>query len=125
MNYNKLKELQIDTKVSVEDMAVIAEMSKVGYEKMLKRKTCTVEKLELIAKHFNVPVSYFFDETGAKPGQRVDEMRVVEELQGKYEILQVKLDGATALVESQKETIAALKGEPKKENLPENSKEAV
>ena len=61
MNYNRIKELQRKTKVTNEELAAVVEMSKVGFEKMLKLETCKVSTIELLADYFKVPISYFYD----------------------------------------------------------------
>lgn len=67
MNYSRIKELQRQTKVSNKELALKLKMSVPGFEKMLKLETCTVSTLEMIANHFNVQASYFFDEKVEKP----------------------------------------------------------
>lgn len=61
MNYNKIKELQQQKKVSNRKIAKAIGMSDVGYGKMLENNSCDVETLEAIATFFKIPVSYFFD----------------------------------------------------------------
>jgi transcriptional regulator with XRE-family HTH domain len=45
-------------------IARIMDMTGTGYREMLKNQTMKVETLEKVARHFNLPVSYFFDEVG-------------------------------------------------------------
>jgi len=62
MNYNRLVFLQEKQKLSDDAMGEIIEMSGPGYKKMIKKGTATVKYIEIYAQHFNVPVSYFFEE---------------------------------------------------------------
>lgn len=65
MNYNRLQELVDGTKVGKIDFYKSIKMSKVGFDKMVKQKSCKVATLEAIARYFSKPISYFFtDETG-------------------------------------------------------------
>lgn len=67
MNYNKIKILQEQEKVSNRKIAKEIGMSDVGYGKMLDKKSCDVATLEAIARFFKVSVSYFFDEDEKQP----------------------------------------------------------
>lgn len=64
MNYKKLKELVEKENLSQNKAATAFGMSAPGYKEMLENQTMKVETLEKVAKHFNVPVSWFFDEDG-------------------------------------------------------------
>lgn len=61
MNYNKIKELQEQNKVSNREISKKIGMSDVGYGKMLDKKTCDVATLESIADFFKVSVCEFFE----------------------------------------------------------------
>ncbi len=62
LNYKKIKELQLQKKVSNRKISKSIGMTDVGYGKMLDNKTCDVATLEAIARFFKVPVKYFFEE---------------------------------------------------------------
>jgi transcriptional regulator with XRE-family HTH domain len=64
MNYKKLKELVDKENLSQNKAAAAFGMSAPGYKEMLDNQTMKVETLEKVARHFNLPVSYFFDEVG-------------------------------------------------------------
>jgi hypothetical protein len=44
-------------------MGEIAGMSGTGYDKMIKKQTCTVETLEKFAEYFKISLAFFFDES--------------------------------------------------------------
>lgn len=62
MDYNKLWSLINKENLSKRAAAKVANMSPYGFNMMMERKTMSVETLELLAKHFGVPVNYFFEE---------------------------------------------------------------
>jgi transcriptional regulator with XRE-family HTH domain len=62
MNYKKLKELVEKENLSQNKAATAFGMSAPGYKDMIENQTMKVETLEKIATHFQIPVSYFFDE---------------------------------------------------------------
>jgi transcriptional regulator with XRE-family HTH domain len=62
MNYKRLKELVDKENLSQNKAAAAFGMSAPGYKEMLDNQTMKVETLEKVARHFNLPVSYFFDE---------------------------------------------------------------
>jgi transcriptional regulator with XRE-family HTH domain len=126
MNYSKIRQLQKMNKVSNREISVVVGLTDTGYGKMLENETCTVSTLEKIATYFKVPVSYFFD---------------LEEKPQAYKPIETKVDVAEdgcpfcrlkddviasqkETIETQKETIAALKGEHKKETQPTSGKKA-
>lgn len=124
MEYWKIKKCirevldQNNEKISDRAEARVIKMSQKGYTSMMEKHTMSVKKLEQIAAIFNKQVSYFFvtdkiEEKEDKTYRIADPVNVVEEPYNcnKCAVLQAKLDGASALIESQKETIAALRGE--------------
>ena len=120
---DKIKTLQKNTKVSTEELAVVIGLSKVGLEKIFRLKSCKVSTLEKLANYFKVPVSYFFDEPQLKTLVAEETLNVAYEPCPNCAAMQAKIDKLNDdLIASQKETIAALKGEVKKEIPPTNSK---
>lgn len=65
MNYEKLKGLIRKENLSQNKAATAFKMSSPGFSEMMAKQTMKVDTLEIIAKYFNVPVSYFFDEIDA------------------------------------------------------------
>jgi transcriptional regulator with XRE-family HTH domain len=62
MNYKKLNDLIRENNLTQNKAAAAFGVSSPGLREMIDNKTMKVETLEKIAKYFNVPVSYFFDE---------------------------------------------------------------
>lgn len=62
MNYNKIEYLRKEKKVSLPEFSASIGMSKSGFEKMMREKTCKVSTLEAIADYFSKPILYFFDD---------------------------------------------------------------
>jgi transcriptional regulator with XRE-family HTH domain len=62
MNYKKLTDLVSEENLSDNKIARVMDMTGTGYRDMLKNKSMKVDTLEKVARHFKVPVSYFFDE---------------------------------------------------------------
>lgn len=64
MNYNRIKSLAKERKVSIKRLAEqYAEMSEVGFHQAIRNDTLTIRVLELIAKKFEVSMCYFFDDS--------------------------------------------------------------
>jgi len=61
MDYNKVWSLINKDESSKRFMAKAIGMSPFGFNKMMENKTMTVQKLEVIAQHFNKSMAYFFD----------------------------------------------------------------
>lgn len=61
MDYNKIWSLINKDESSKRFMAKAIGMSPFGFNKMMENQTMTVQKLEVIAQHFNKPMAYFFD----------------------------------------------------------------
>ena len=61
MDYNKIWSLINKDESSKRFMAKAIGMSPFGFNKMMENKTMTVQKLEVIAQHFNKSMAYFFD----------------------------------------------------------------
>ena len=62
MNYEKIEQLIKKENLTQNKAAAAFGMSSPGFKEMLDNKTMKVETLEKIAKYFNVPVSYFFED---------------------------------------------------------------
>lgn len=62
MNYSRIEKLRKNRRVTLEELAEALHMTKNGYEKMIKQESCKVSTLESIAKYFEVPVIYFYEE---------------------------------------------------------------
>ena len=107
-------------KVTDRAEARVIKMSQKGYTSMMEKHTMSVKKLEEVASILNKEVSFFFvkSEKEEKPGKeyveaaKVVKMDVANEPCSNCAVLQKKIDQLNAdLIESQKETIAALRGE--------------
>jgi len=61
MDYNRIWSLINKDESSKRFMAKAIGMSPFGFNKMMENKTMTVQKLEVIAQHFNKSMAYFFD----------------------------------------------------------------
>lgn len=115
MNYSKLRQLQKMNKISNREISVVVGLTDTGYGKMLENETCTVSTLEKIANYFKVPVSYFFDEQKPLTYAENERSNVANEPCPFCEVLKAKNEGLEALLEAKNETIAALRGDAKKE----------
>jgi len=62
IDHSKIKEMQVQRKLSNRKFARMIKMSDTGYAKMIENKTCKMEKLKTIADFFELPVSYFLKE---------------------------------------------------------------
>ena len=62
MIYSKLTILKNRLKAPRKDFAEILGVTVTGLDTKLKNETFTVKDIEIIANHFNVPISYFFEE---------------------------------------------------------------
>jgi transcriptional regulator with XRE-family HTH domain len=82
MNYNRIKKLMEDNKVTAQMLCANTKISISGFWKMLEKETMKVKTLEQIADYFNVSISYFFDDdvsdndkyqiVNKKPGKQVE-----------------------------------------------------
>jgi len=93
----------------------------------MKHGNWTPDEVEILADYFGRTIAYYFDKEEKQQKILVGEeiLNVANEPCNKCEVLQAKLDGANALVESQKQTIAALQGEHKKETPDASIAQAV
>ena len=66
MNYNKIRLLTKERKLSIRKLCVQAGITDVGFRKMTEKNTMKIETLEKIAKALDVSPVYFFD-TDGKP----------------------------------------------------------
>jgi transcriptional regulator with XRE-family HTH domain len=66
MNYSKIEYLRKENKVTIPELAEKIGMSKSGFEKMMRERSCKVSTLESIAAYFCKPIVYFFDEDDTK-----------------------------------------------------------
>lgn len=64
MNYNLIRDLMKQKKISIRKVCQQIEVTESGLWKMLKNETLQVSVLEKIANALEVPVSLFFNETG-------------------------------------------------------------
>ncbi len=62
MNYNKIRELCVDKRISLRKLAAKIEMSQPGFMRMLKSESMSVSTLEKIAKALKTPPGDFFDD---------------------------------------------------------------
>lgn len=62
MNYQLIDKLIKEKDLTRSGFAIKMGWSPTGFSQMINNRTMKVETLEFIAKYFNVPVSYFFDE---------------------------------------------------------------
>lgn len=62
MYINKIKMLLKDKKVNLYELADAIGMSRQGFAKTLEGNSLKVSTLESIAKYFNLPITYFFEE---------------------------------------------------------------
>jgi len=93
MNYKKLKELVEKENLSQNKAAVVFGMSAPGYKDMIENHTMKVDTLEKVAKHFNTPVSYFFDEQEPEvqeppAGYKTNGCKLCEEKEKRIELLE-------------------------------------
>lgn len=85
VNYNRIRELRYQNKVTEEELAAAIGLSIGGYQKMMKLETCTVSRLETIADFFKVPVTYFFEEDlPSNYDPRAEKKQTVKEKRGSY-----------------------------------------
>lgn len=61
MNYNKIRELVVDKRLSLRKLAMKVGMTQPGFMRMLKNESMTVETLERVAAALKVPISEFFE----------------------------------------------------------------
>ena len=93
MNYKKLVDLLKEKNLSDNKIARIIDMTGTGYRDMLKNHTMKVDTLEKVAKHFNTPVSYFFDEQEPEvqeppAGYKTNGCKLCEEKEKRIELLE-------------------------------------
>lgn len=62
MNFNKIKFLSDEKNISLKKLCVEIDVTEQGLQKMFANNSMKIETLEKIAKVFDVPVSYFFDD---------------------------------------------------------------
>jgi len=96
MEYRKLEKLRKEKKVTYEELANYLGMSRPGFSKMIKNKTCTVEQLEKLADFFNVSILWFFDsENLASEPKAVynssEQYRIIKDLRIANDLLVEKL----------------------------------
>jgi transcriptional regulator with XRE-family HTH domain len=112
MNYKKLIDLVSEENLSDNKIARIMDMSGTGYREMLKNQTMKVETLEKVARHFNVPVSYFFDEPATelnepRPEYKTNCCELCREKDKQIEELKHDKEWLKSQIEVKKETGAA------------------
>ena len=64
MDFDKIKNIAKKRQVTLKELSDNIEMSEANFYKCIKRGSIETKHLEKIAKFLNVPVSYFFEETG-------------------------------------------------------------
>jgi transcriptional regulator with XRE-family HTH domain len=62
LNYNKIKSLASENKISLKELADKINLSEQGLHSGIKKQTLSVTNLEKIAEVLEVPVSYFFED---------------------------------------------------------------
>lgn len=68
MDYSKIRVLMMQRNFSLRNMARTIGVSDSGFKSMMERDTMTIQTLEKISQVFDVPITYFFDDstTGKK-----------------------------------------------------------
>jgi len=121
---NRIKLISEQNKLSIRKLCSELGITEVGFAKMFKNDSLKVATLDKIAKYFNVPVSYFFEEGEVKVGTviqngtngiminngNVQHFSNMKEAEKEVEYLKKENEHLRALVESKQETIDALKG---------------
>jgi len=112
MNYKKMVDLVKEQNLSDNKIARIMDMTGTGYRDMLKNHTMKVDTLEKVARHFNIPVSYFFDEVGNELNEPRAEYKtncceLCREKDKQIEELKHDKEWLKSQVEAKKETGAA------------------
>lgn len=67
MDYNKIRSLCVDKRISLRTLAARIEMSQPGFMRMLKNQTMSVETLEKVAAVLRVPPTVFFSQSEGMP----------------------------------------------------------
>lgn len=74
MDYSKIRVLMMHNNFSERKLATEIGMSNTGFRTALERKTLRIDHLEKISAVFDVPVTYFFNESNeiieSKPGKK-------------------------------------------------------
>jgi DNA-binding Xre family transcriptional regulator len=121
MIYRKLGELKAQRNVSAEKMGEIIGISGPGYTKMIRERSCRVEYLEKLAKHFNICITEFFDDELkiTQERQEPNENYFIKELLNEKERYIQRLEKDIKLLESEINWYRSVK--EKKENSNEDS----
>ncbi|MHA1659558.1 MAG: hypothetical protein ACTSUT_10610 [Promethearchaeota archaeon] len=62
MNYNKIKELSKQKKISFRKLSIKIDLTETGLYAAIRNNTLKVKDLEAISRVFKVPVKYFFED---------------------------------------------------------------
>lgn len=89
MNTDRLRKLY-ETSTNKHDAAKKMGVSFETLQRMLEGKDCMVSTLEKIAKYYNVPIGYFFDEAEAD-GRNAQQLEI-ENLKGQIKGMEKALD---------------------------------
>lgn len=123
MNYNKIVKLQETNRYSNREMAKFLKMSDTGYARMIANKTLAVDKLEILAELFKVPIMFFFDKSEPAIYTIPENQYSVEEPATPKckmcEKLELIVESQRMVIALQEEKILML--EPKKEKLSKSS----
>ncbi len=66
MNYNKIKFLADQNKITLKQICAQIDITEQGLQRMFSNNSMKIDTLEKIATVLNVPVAYFFSEEGFK-----------------------------------------------------------
>jgi len=65
MDYSKIRVLMMQRNFSLRNMARTIGVSDSGFKAMMERDTMTIHNLEKISQVFEVPVTYFFEDSSS------------------------------------------------------------
>jgi len=107
MNYNKIRDLMKEKKVTAAFLSRKIKMSVLGFNKSLSNESMKIEVLEKIALILEVPVSYFFDEVLSPKEAQTDTL--IHTLTTELETLKKELQLLKIVVENQNFLIQTLR----------------
>ena len=122
MNYNKIKTLASERKITLKELCLKIDISEQGLHKMVGNNSIKVSYLEKIAEVLEVPISYFFEEESVNisnnrntiignKNQNINNnvLADIEKFKAEIEALQKEIDYLKIQIQDKEEIINLLK----------------